>query len=122
MTGCAATTLQPGADRVMVTHMPPADSCQYLGSVVGEQGGALSGKYTSNRNLAQGSWNDLKNKAYAMGANYVVLEDTQAGNTMTADRYGASSVQTDVTHVGNAFKCSDRPGVAAADEVTVETM
>ena len=52
----------------MVTHMPPADGCQYLGSVIGEQGGALSGKYTSNRNLAQGALNDMKNKAYAMGA------------------------------------------------------
>lgn len=105
ITGCAATALQPGADHVMVTHMAPAEGCQYLGSIVGEQGGAVAGKYTSNKNLAQGAWNDMKNKAHAMGANYVLLEDTQAGNTATSGRFGGSAGQTDVTHLGNAFKC-----------------
>ena len=119
VTGCAATALKPGADRVMVTHMPPADGCQYLGSIIGEQGGSVAGKYTSNKNLAQGVLNDMKNKAYRMGANYVLLEDTQAGSTMTADRYGASAGQTDVTHMGNAFKCPDRPAVASAADVVV---
>ena len=106
-TGCAATSLNPQAARVMVTHTPAPQGCVYVGSVVGEQGGAISGKYTSNANLAEGAFNDMKNKAFAMGANYVVLENTNAGNTVSGDRYGASGGQTDVTHVGNAFKCAD---------------
>jgi uncharacterized protein YbjQ (UPF0145 family) len=105
--GCAATALQPGAARVMVTKTTAPASCVYVGSVVGEQGGALTGKYTSNARLAEGAFNDMKNKAHALGANYVVLEDTQAGSTVSGDKYGVSGGQTDVTHIGNAFRCPD---------------
>jgi len=106
-TGCAATSLNRGAERVMVTKATAPAGCVYLGSVVGEQGGSLSGAYTSNANLAEGAFNDMKNKAHAMGANYVVLENTQAGNTVSGSRSGVSGGQTDVTHIGNAFKCPE---------------
>lgn len=49
---------------------------------------------------------------------YVLLEDTQAGNTMTR----VSGGETDVTHMGNAFKCPSLPTVASADDVAVGTM
>jgi len=103
---CGATALTPGASRVMVTRSAAPSGCVYLGSVVGEQGGSLTGPFTSNANLAEGAFNDMKNKASAMGANYVVLENTQAGNTVSGGQNGVSGGQTDVTHVGNAFKCS----------------
>jgi hypothetical protein len=105
MTGCAATSLNPGASRVMVTRTGAPAGCEYIGTVVGEQGGSFTGKYTSNAHLAEGAFNDMKNKAFAMGANYVVLEDTQAGNTLSGDGNNVSAQQTDVTHVGNAFRC-----------------
>ncbi len=107
--GCAATALNPGAARVMVTKTQAPAGCVYVGSVVGEQGGALSGPYTSNSHLAEGAFNDMKNKAHGMGANYVVLEDTQAGSTISGNKSGISGGQTDVTHVGNAFKCPSTP-------------
>jgi hypothetical protein len=113
--GCAATSLKPGAARVMVTKNAAPPGCVYLGSVVGEQGGSFSGKYTSNANLAEGAFNDMKNKAHAMGANYVVLENTQAGNTMSGDKNGVSGGQTDVTHIGNAFKCPDTNAPSSAE-------
>ncbi|MDB4944698.1 MAG: hypothetical protein JWP97_4232 [Labilithrix sp.] len=117
--GCSAKALEPGAERVMVTHLAPADGCIYVGSVIGEQGGSVAGKYTSNKRLAEGALNDMKNRAHAMGANYVLLEDTHAGSTFTADRNGGSGGQTDVTHMGNAFRCPDHPSTAAADVVVV---
>ena len=122
--GCAATSLQPGAARVMVTKSPAPEGCVYLGSVVGEQGGSFTGKYTSNAHLAEGALNDMKNKAHDLGANYVVLEDTHAGNTMSGDPNGVSGGQTDVTHIGNAFKCPDTvaPRNAAASEVVIVGM
>jgi uncharacterized protein YbjQ (UPF0145 family) len=101
--GCAATELDPGAERVIVSRTPAAKECVYIGTVIGEQGGALTGPYTSNANLAEGAFNDLKNEAHARGANYVVLEDTHAGTTQSR----GSSTQTDVTHVGNAYKCPE---------------
>jgi hypothetical protein len=125
--GCAATALSPGAARVMVTKTQAPAGCVYVGSVVGEQGGSFTGKYTSNKNLAEGAFNDMKNKAHAMGANYVVLENTQAGSTMSGDRNSVSGGQTDVTHIGNAFKCpvSEGPTAGAsgaAEEVVIVRM
>lgn len=105
--GCAATALNPEAARVMVTKSAAPPGCVYVGSVIGEQGGALSGAYTSNARLAEGAFNDMKNKAHEMGANYVVLEDTQAGHTLSGNKNGVSGQQTDVTHIGNAFRCAE---------------
>ncbi len=71
-------------------------------------GGALSGPFTSNANLQEGAVNDLKNKAHKMGGNYVVLENTNAGTTISGDRGNISGQQTDVTHMGNAYRCPRR--------------
>ncbi len=122
MTGCMAKRLNPAAARVMVTKTPAPQGCVYLGTVIGEQGGSLTGSYTSNANLAQGAINDMKNKAYALGANYVVLENTQAGNTISGSGNSMSGGQTDVTHMGNAFQCPNPPAgpttPTAADQAT----
>jgi hypothetical protein len=107
--GCAATQLQPGAERVLVTHAPAPRECRFTGTVVGDQGGSLTGPFTSNRNLAEGAVNDLKNKAHDMGANYVELETTTAGSTISGGRHSVSGGQTDVTHMGNAFVCPSTP-------------
>ena len=121
--GCAATALSPGAARVMVTKTQAPPGCVYMGSVVGEQGGAFSGKYTSNKNLAEGAFNDMKNKAHELGANYVVLEDTHAGSTISGDKNSVSGGQTDVTHIGNAFKCpaTEVPGATTTTNGPVPT-
>jgi uncharacterized protein YbjQ (UPF0145 family) len=109
---CAPTPLNPAAMRVLVTKQPAPQGCVYIGSVIGEQGGSLTGGMTSNASLAEGAMNDMKNKAFALGANYVVLEDTAHGGTMDK----GSSGQTDVTHTGNAYKCPENgtPGTAPA--------
>lgn len=102
VTACAATQLHPGAQHVIATRQPAPKGCKYLGTVIGEQGGALGGAYTSNANLMQGSINDLKNKAAELGANYVVLEESKSGSTLSQGSGG----QTDVTNMGNAYYCS----------------
>jgi hypothetical protein len=103
--GCAAISVKPGAEKVIVTRQSAPKSCKYLGSVVGNQGGSLTGGLTSNRNLAEGATNDMKNKAFDMGANYVVLETNQAGSTQSGDYHSFSGQQTDVTNTGNAYHC-----------------
>jgi uncharacterized protein YbjQ (UPF0145 family) len=116
LAGCAATQLQPGAERVLVTHAAAPRGCRFVATVIGEQGGSLAGAFTSNRHLAEGAVNDMKNKARDMGANYVVLETTTAGNTISGDKNNISGHQTDVTHMGNAFVCPNDP---AASETSV---
>ena len=51
----------------------------------------------------------MKNKAQGMGANYVQLETTTAGNTISGSGRNLSGGQTDVTHMGNAFVCPSEP-------------
>ena len=99
--GCAATALVAGAERVIVSPQAPPDSCKFAGMIVGQQGGAFSGSWTSNRNLAQGALNELRNQALALGANYVLLVNTQAGQTGS----GNAGSQTDVTHAGSVYRC-----------------
>jgi uncharacterized protein YbjQ (UPF0145 family) len=127
---CKPVALAPEAARVLATRQPAPAHCAFLGTVVGTQGGAFSGKYTSNENLSIGAMNDLKNKAARLGANYVVIENALAGNTFSGGGGGVavassprsgfhfggggSGGQTDVTYTGNAFRCDDVQTALAA--------
>ncbi len=106
---CAAKKIKAGAEKVIVTRQPAPKTCKFAGQVMGEQGGSLVGGWTSNKNLALGAMNDMRNAAFDLGANYVVLEADRAGNTMSGSGSGglfsASATQTDVTQVGNAYRC-----------------
>lgn len=104
--GCSALQLKAEAARVIVSKNAPPKSCKFVASVTGGQGNFLTGGYTSNKNLAEGAMNDLKNKASELGANYVQLETNQAGVTGSGGYYGGSMSQTDVTNTGNAYRCN----------------
>ena len=107
--GCSAIQLQPNAERVIVTRNAPPKNCKFLNSITGSQGNFFTGGYTSNKNLAAGALNDLKNQAADMGANYVQLETNQAGVTGAGGGYyggGGGFSQTDVTNTGNAYHCN----------------
>lgn len=114
---CAAIPLHPNAHRVIATKSPAPKGCKFLGAIVGSQGDFLSGGFTSNKNMAEGAMNDLRNKAAQMNANYVQLETDRAGVTgsysssfsgsawgFSGGGYGGSQ-QTDVTLTGNAYYC-----------------
>lgn len=105
MMGCSATQLRPGAESIVVSRHPAPRGCKFRGTVQGEQGGAFDGPFTSNKNLAQGAVKDMKNNARDVGANYVVIEDTHAGETISGGDDSISGHQTDVTHIGNAYAC-----------------
>lgn len=113
LTSCAAITLKPGAEKVFMTFKSPAKSCEFIGMVQGSQGNFFTGGWTSNSNLQQGASNDIRNKAFTMGANYVELLTDRASQTGNYDpNFGGSSQQTGVLQSGNAFKCppSAMPG------------
>ena len=113
LSGCAAIQLQSGATKVLVSTNPPNDTCQYIGSATGSQGNFFTGFWTPNKNLETGAMNDLKNKAAAMGANYVQLVTNRASSTSsgsgTNGNYSSSTQQTGVTQVGNAYYCKKLP-------------
>lgn len=113
MVACAARQINPGAEKVFVTRTEPKD-CEYLGDVTGNQGNFFTGGWTSNANLETGARNDMKNKAYAMGGNTVVILTDRAGVTGSGSSHGSrgssftasySQQQTNVTMMGTVFKC-----------------
>lgn len=73
LTACSANSLNYGAEQVRVMTSEPGKECSYLGDITGSQGNFFTGGWTSNSNLETGARNDLKNKAYKMGGNTVVL-------------------------------------------------
>lgn len=89
--GCAARPLKPGAERVLLSNDRPTGDCQLLGEVIGGQGNPWTAELTSTRNLLEGSRNDLRNRAHAMGATHVHTQQT-----LKEDSYAIA---------GNAYKC-----------------
>lgn len=83
LTACSANSLNYGAEQVRVMTSEPGKECSYLGDITGSQGNFFTGGWTSNSNLETGARNDLKNKAYKMGGNTVVLLTQRAGQTGT---------------------------------------
>ncbi|MDF3055374.1 MAG: hypothetical protein K0Q74_1281 [Gammaproteobacteria bacterium] len=114
LSGCAAIVETPQArNNVIASPNPPPKSCKYVQQVIGNQGNFFTGGWTSNQNLELGAMNDLKNKTAALGANYVQITTNRAGNTGSFgySNYGGmtqasgSMQQTNVTNMGNAYRC-----------------
>jgi hypothetical protein len=101
--GCAPTALLPEAEKVRIVRAEPGKECEYLGEVTGEQGGALTGAYTSNADLEKGALNDLKNKAVQMGGNLVFILTDRAGST--TDQSSGVVRQTNVVITGSVYRC-----------------
>lgn len=99
---------------VIATPNPPPKQCRYITQVLGSQGNAFTGGFTSNANMEIGAMNDLKNKAYRAGGNYVQIVTNRAGVTGSSSFGsdgnggffgGGSTEQTNVTSTGNVYKC-----------------
>jgi len=66
--------------------------CENLGEVIGSEGRWYSYLFYSNRLMIQGALNDIRNRAYEIGANKVVV-------------YKNVDFMTSVTIVGQAYNC-----------------
>ena len=99
LVGCAAPSLSEQAQRVVILqNLPTQFQCSYKGEIAGAQGNWLTGYWTSNKNLALGARNDLRNEAAKLGANVVVISETLSGTD-------ESNELKNVTHIGRAYVC-----------------
>ena len=99
MTGCVANSVtEQGQKVVIVQSLPTQYQCTYKGEVVGSQGNWLTGGWTTNRNLALGARNDLRNEAAKLGANVVVIAET-------INSTDEKNSLENITHVGRAYSC-----------------
>ncbi|MGC4060135.1 MAG: DUF4156 domain-containing protein [Aquabacterium sp.] len=100
LAGCAATAVQPEAQKVEIVNEPPDKTrCTFLGEVVGSQGNWVTGDWTSNKNLVIGARNELRNETYALGGNVVYIQDMKNTNAW------GSLGTTNTTAVGKAYAC-----------------
>lgn len=104
--GCAAAPMKAGAEKVRISQSEPKD-CKYLGEVTGNQGNFFTGGWTSNENMETGARNELKNKAFELGGNVVVLLTNRSGQTGSYGQYGGGSQQTNVTLSGTVYNCPE---------------
>jgi len=104
LAGCAAKPLQAGAARIFVTHTPPPDECRFVGEVRGAQGNFWTAEFTSDEELIAGARNELRNRAAALGANYVTIETERYSNNTASDSLGGTYA---AVIVGNAWYCDD---------------
>ena len=93
---CSTPSLQAGSKVVAGMH-PPGPECENLGTVIGNGGGSFGGGWISNDQLSQYAINDARNKAAALGANYMEVTTPQLGT-------GGLSTTT-ATEMGIAYKC-----------------
>jgi hypothetical protein len=103
LAGCAAIQGTPGAERLRLSNSEPGKECTFLGEVTVTQGDFRGGHYTSDADLETGTRNDLRNKAAAMGGNYVTNLTSRGGHTGSL----ASDHQMDVTIAGNVYACPE---------------
>ena len=94
---CAAKRLEPQGGTVQIVYEKPEGNCRRMYDVVGSQGNWFTGAHTSNKNLAEGAMNDLRNQAGAMGGTHVWIHQ-QAMNTS-----GYSTTNSLV--MGTVYKC-----------------
>lgn len=99
LAGCMANSVTTqGQQVVIVQSLPSQYQCTYKGEVAGSQGNWLTGGWTSNKNLALGARNELRNEAGQLGANVVVI-------TETINSTDEENSLENVTHIGRAYLC-----------------
>ncbi len=119
LSGCASVPLNPGAENVVFTTAIVPPSCQFLRQVWSFDTNGYTTAYTSHVNLQAMEINTLKNKAYKLGANVVVL--TSHLTTYIPQRPSRQNYARVDSHslVGSAYLCpsnvfSTLPNVDAA--------
>jgi hypothetical protein len=102
LSACVAKPVNPGAERIFVSHEEPPPDCVFVGEVQGSQGNFWTAEFTQDRNILTGARNELRNQAYSLGANYVLVETESHSNNTAGHSLGGtfSSVV-----IGNAYRC-----------------
>lgn len=94
MLACSTTPLKKGAGSIRIFFSTEeVKGCEYLGEVIGSKGHWYSSWIISNRSLATGSLNDLRNNAQKIGADSIFIPT----NLLL--------FKTSVTFLGQAYNC-----------------
>jgi hypothetical protein len=123
LSACATSGLTPAGQAVLTSQSAPVDqgyppgSCKSLGYLVGRGGGSFGGGWLSNDSLVEYAMNDLRNKAAALGANYIQHDSPQLG---VSGSNGSTTTST-ATVSGTAYKCKEPTAPATATSAAAVT-
>ncbi len=102
LAGCAHTpALSPAGSLVAISRQPPAPGCRAIGFLVGEGGGSgiVGGRWVPNDKLVAYAASDLRNKASALGSNYIQIDPPELGSS--------GGTTSTVTISGTAYRCAE---------------
>lgn len=106
LVGCASVTpTLSGAENVTITSDPVSRNCQWRGKVSAVNGSRSMGG-GQHSSLKEDEFNRLRNQAFQLGANTVVLSPSSG---MTDNKHWAAKAthKTTASHIyaGNAYRC-----------------
>ena len=111
LSGCSyVTPLHKGADRIKLidakngnpTNLSGIKNCKFLGKVSTFDKSGVTHTYTSDKHLVADHRNEIRNKALSLGANTVVLSQSEI--IYRTPRKNITVVDTHKTS-GNAYLC-----------------
>lgn len=73
LTSCTVAPMLPGAEKVLVTSAPIPKNCRDIGRVTADDTNGVTQSYTSHEHLMEDESNNLKDQAFAIGANTVQI-------------------------------------------------
>lgn len=104
LAACAST--QPQSPAVIISTQPVPPGCQYVGKLSG--GNAVQANQASPRDqLNNATYQDLKQQAAQLGANYVQVITSKA-NSAAAFATGSTTTEAtgrNVTNTAQAYQC-----------------
>lgn len=101
--GCSSTLAPtPGAETVQIINAPAPQSCQLKGAIISQDVNGNTQSYTSHEHLQLDEITTLKNRAFALGANAIVINDHQT--TYIQHKNGSQRVNTHRLS-GEAYLC-----------------
>lgn len=98
LASCTVTPLETGAQNVMLAQAASEPQCEKLGSVLTMDTNGSTVAYTSHKKLQTSQENVLKNKAFDMGGNVLVItkHETTYANTKKGMRVNTHRMAGDV--------------------------
>lgn len=105
LTGCAGVILHPGAENVVVTKSHPPKYCKYVGRVSSADINGSTIWYSSDKNIHYMEMAELKNQAFAMGANCVEIVNHYYSKYKHS---GGFSLTENHRLSGNAYRCPNQ--------------
>ncbi|MCD6048338.1 MAG: hypothetical protein K0S08_1985 [Gammaproteobacteria bacterium] len=104
LTGCTSlTSINPGADKIVITKQAAPSACQYLGSLRSDDINGVTYAYASDDDMDKREVIELKNQAQKLGANLIAV--THETESYSKNKEGQPATLNQQFTTGEAYRC-----------------